>query len=1132
MKEYKIEVNNSMLKTSEFLTKWNGENPMPLKIMYGVKLKETKGMVMMRLHGDIKERLIKRCMHCGREITNPVSQFFGIGPVCGGHNYTSPFASEAELNEAIAKFRTKLVNTVWTGWIVKKWIESIDDDCDIYTKLAEMPIVQLSTSNPEATSNTSKPKANIPTIWVRVDRPAKGTDDFSAFVSFKYNEQIKDYLKGLELHAWNGDTKEWEINYKDLDALILAFPDYKFDIKGKEKLPTNTGIPKDYAFKTHPMNHQLAGIKYGLEHTRWLLADEMGLGKALALDTKIYTPDGYKLMRDIQVGDYVFGKDGKPTKVVATYNHHNVEMYRITFSDGVTIDCCKDHLWEIHDQHGLKVVPTSWFLQKDQFGKLRKDNLRNNVHVGGYKYWIDRCQPVQFTSQTVPIDPYLLGVLLGDGNITKDIIITSADSAIIDEVNNRLPTEYHLVQTKSMNPIDYRVTLKSPIFRRGVTYYADGELIGDLDSVIAFLRINHRIKTKNRQSIYKYLFPKALDRQNFRYGYHWQYVTNNLRYADNLKNALYDLRLLGTNSHTKFIPDIYKYSAVTVRFDLLRGLLDTDGYVGSGNCVQYTTVSKQLCMDVQYLVESLGGIVSYSTKPCGYNKHITGVSYTLTIKMDHPEDLFLLPRKQQIASARHFIPHRSIVSIDKIDNADAKCIAVDNSDHLYLAEHFVVTHNTKQIVDLGKIRKNVSAVKHCLVVCCVNSLKWNWLEEIEKHSNETGWILGMYQMKRSGKWAVGGTKEKVADLDKLLAGDAELDNHYFIITNVESLRNKEIIDRLVKLCQTGVIGMVACDEAHRCKDTRTQQMQGLLQVQPEYRIAMTGTPLVNSPLDLFALLKWLGYQRYGFKSFRDHFCYLDQYNAISGYKNIDQLEKKLDSIMLRRTKKQVLPDLPDKVYISEYVELTDEQKDLYNQIIDAVIEDPEIEDKLSLDCQLAVKLRLRQVSGGIAPFDFIKKSPKLDRMEELVEEAVYSGNKVVIFSNWQGGLAPAIKRLEKYNPLVITGETEDYDRQVIKNKFQTDDTYKVIFCTIGAAGVGLTLTAASEVIFLDEPFTNAAKEQAIDRTHRIGTKSTVVVHTIMGHNTYDEDVHNIVLGKRDLSDAIVDKNALAKMRIY
>ena len=76
-------------------------------------------------------------------------------------------------------------------------------------------------------------------------------------------------------------------------------------------------------------------------------------------------------------------------------------------------------------------------------------------------------------------------------------------------------------------------------------------------------------------------------------------------------------------------------------------------------------------------------------------------------------------------------------------------------------------------------------------------------------------------MKRSGKWTVGGTKEKVADLDKLLAGDTDLDSHYFIITNVESLRNDEITSRLVQLCQTGVIGMVACDEAHRCFDYNT-----------------------------------------------------------------------------------------------------------------------------------------------------------------------------------------------------------------------------------------------------------------------------------------------------------------------
>jgi SNF2 family DNA or RNA helicase len=233
--------------------------------------------------------------------------------------------------------------------------------------------------------------------------------------------------------------------------------------------------------------------------------------------------------------------------------------------------------------------------------------------------------------------------------------------------------------------------------------------------------------------------------------------------------------------------------------------------------------------------------------------------------------------------------------------------------------------------------------------------------------------------------------------------------------------------------------------------------------------------------------------------------------------------------MLRRTKEEVL-DLPAKVYSTEYVDMTPEQVTLYNRVIDGTVRDSDIPNNDS-ECILATLLKLRQISGGIGKYSNIVKNPKLDRLEQIVEEAVYSGTKVIVYSNWIQGITPAIERLAKYNPVVITGETKDADRQSIVNRFQNDDSVKVILGTIGALGTGLTLTAATEVVFIDEPWTNAAKEQACDRAHRIGTTSMVHIHTIIAHGTYDEDVHDIVLGKRDLATTIVEKRDLLKLKI-
>ena len=450
---------------------------------------------------------------------------------------------------------------------------------------------------------------------------------------------------------------------------------------------------------------------------------------------------------------------------------------------------------------------------------------------------------------------------------------------------------------------------------------------------------------------------------------------------------------------------------------------------------------------------------------------------------------------------------------------------------------------TKQVIDIARAKN----VKHCLIICCVNGLKWNWRNEVATHSDDGAIILGQRETSRG--LVIGSNADRYDDLtyiDKLPR---------FIITNIETLRYKvktgkkiiqkvngrlkevdeyvyPITDRLQTLCKRGDIEMIAVDEFHKCKNPDAEQAKQILKIQAPIQIAMTGTPLMNAPLDLFMPLKWLGYEKHSFYQFKMHHCNMGGYGGyeVVGYKNLEELTDTLDTMMLRRLKDDVL-DLPEKIMINEYVEMGKEQANIYAMAHSDIVSNL---DKLKMaNNPLAELIRLRQSTGNPNIISDVNESAKFDRMEELVEDAVENGKKVVIFSNWTQITNPAFKRLsKKYRGVMITGETKDSDRQGLVDAFQNDDKVKFIIGTTGAMGTGLTLTAGTVEIFLDEPWNMALKEQAVDRCHRIGQKSNITVYTLLCKDTIDERINSIVEKKGAMADILVDgkiegdKNAL------
>ena len=433
---------------------------------------------------------------------------------------------------------------------------------------------------------------------------------------------------------------------------------------------------------------------------------------------------------------------------------------------------------------------------------------------------------------------------------------------------------------------------------------------------------------------------------------------------------------------------------------------------------------------------------------------------------------------------------------------------------------------TKQIIDFVGCLEKTATINKVLIICGVNSLKYNWQSEIGIHSDEKGWVLGTRFRKTTGKAYEGSTKDKLADLENLP------DSRY-LITNIETLRagaekiskskyHFPVAEKLAELCKKGIISVIAFDECHKSKDPTSLQSRAMSLLSAPYMAAMSGTPLMNNPLDLYFPLSWLGYEKHSFYQFKQHYCTLGDGGGsqVVGYKNLEEIRALMDEVMLRRLKTEVL-DLPKKIRKIEYVDMTAKQAQIYKEVYMGVMN--ELQKIKFSNNPLSMMIRLRQATGwtGILS-QTVQESAKMDRMVELIEEISASGQKAIVFSNWESMTEVAKEKLKAYNPAYITGNTKADDRMNEVTRFQNNKNCKVIIGTIGAMGTGLTLTAAQNVIFLDSPWNMALKAQAEDRAHRIGTQGTVNVITLVCKNTIDERIEELVEKKGQIADALVD----------
>jgi SNF2 family DNA or RNA helicase len=255
------------------------------------------------------------------------------------------------------------------------------------------------------------------------------------------------------------------------------------------------------------------------------------------------------------------------------------------------------------------------------------------------------------------------------------------------------------------------------------------------------------------------------------------------------------------------------------------------------------------------------------------------------------------------------------------------------------------------------------------------------------------------------------------------------------------------------------------------------------------------------------------------------------FTKIVGYRNEKELKAKLSLHMIRRTKDEILPELPAKVFETIEIELDAEERKIYKDL-KADYRASIRGNELSVTDALTWMTRAQQIANSLetVPGSGTKKSSKLAELIRIVE-AEAPTRKIIIFSKYKTMTDIITRELKHLHPLHLNGDVPSDARTAMIDMFQTDPKYRVFISTIKAGGVGITLTAADLVIFYDIAWTPAANAQAADRAHRIGQVNSVLVLTLQAKDTVDEHMFEICMGKQGVVDEMIgdDRSVMARL---
>lgn len=376
----------------------------------------------------------------------------------------------------------------------------------------------------------------------------------------------------------------------------------------------------------------------------------------------------------------------------------------------------------------------------------------------------------------------------------------------------------------------------------------------------------------------------------------------------------------------------------------------------------------------------------------------------------------------------------------------------------------------------------------------------------------------------------------LGDKKKRLKALNELENWPFkalriAVINYESTHREGIFEALAAYKPD----LIVCDESQRIKNPSAAQSKALHKLgdAAPFRMILSGTPVQNSAVDLYSQYRFLDPAVYGanFYAFKNRYCIMGGYgqHQIVGYRNMDELVEKEHSVAYRVTKEECL-DLPQQTFINRYVQFTDAEQAIYEQLRKSSFLELETGENVTATTILTMYLRLMQLTGGFLTADESTRpkqvnTAKLDALTDIVDDYVVdAGKKLVIFARFRAEIAAIenLLRLRKIQYGSIYGDVPMEERGKIVEDFQTNPDTKVFVAQIQTAGLGITLHAASTAVFYSYDYNYANYAQALARIHRIGQRLPVTYIHLVVDGSIDEKILAALENKEDMAKTVVD----------